>query len=571
MASTIASIDASLKNLAPSFQTAIKSIIESESSPLKRVQAQRDNLDVRRGIFTDLKTNFDALQSAVQALISTQASFGLRLVAKANVSPTTPGSTVLAASVTNESIPAADYDFLVTRLAKAHSQATATASSPDVALNKSGIFWMGGTGSAALQTETAPGVYGDFIPSSSVTAATVTSVASGQRELAQGIYNIQVRDQNGVRQFRLVDADGNAVSIRSTEGSSAYTANWQKMVNGLYDTGRGQSLVLSTLGGLESTSFHYTARGVSINITSTDTQRTIANAINAALQPEGHDFRASIVANQLVLTSNQSGENHAMIYADGANLGLNTLLQAAQNAQFKVNGMDISRSRNTDLKDVLDGITISLAADAEGKNARLSVSANADKAVGLVNTMVSKFNAALVHLKDKLASTSKMEGDKTTYTRGPLSGDTVFSSLRSDIFYRMNRSYANSGAFKRLEEIGLSFDKDMKLTLDTAKFNEAFKNQTADVTKLMDAGLGEINNLLARYSGSSGYLSKSLTSIENQRKDYDQRITKYNDTLTMRKQALYKQYMEYQNQLADLGRTAQMFGIDLGSNVNTSG
>jgi hypothetical protein len=51
---------------------------------------------------------------------------------------------------------------------------------------------------------------------------------------------------------------------------------------------------------------------------------------------------------------------------------------------------------------------------------------------------------------------------------------------------------------------------------------------------------------------------------------YDQRIAKYNASLTMRKQSLYNQYMGYQTQLADLGRTAQMFGISLGSNVDTS-
>jgi flagellar hook-associated protein 2 len=570
MASTITSVDASLKNLAPSFQTAIKSIIESESGPLKRAQEQKDKLDVRRGVYTDLKTNFDALQNAIKALMSTEAAFGLKLTAKANVSPTTSGSAVLTASVTNESIPAADYDFSVTKLAKAHSRATAPVSSPDVALNKSGVFWMGGTGSAALQTETAPGVYDTFVASTAVTAATTSSVASGQRELGNGIFTIQVRDSNGVRQFRMVDADGAAVSIRSVSGSSSYTSDWQKMVDGGYDTGRGQSLVLSSFGGLESTSFHYTAKGTSINISTTDTQRTIVNAINAAVQPEGHDFRASIVANQLVLTSNQTGENHAMIYTDGAGLGFGTLLQAAQNAQFKVNGMDVSRSSNT-FKDVLDGVTITLAADAEGKTARLSINTNADKATGLMSTMVSKFNTMLTHLKDKLASTSSTQGTTTTYTRGALSGETVFSSLRADIFYRMSRSYPNSGSFKRLEEVGLSFDKDMKLTFDAAKFSEALKSQTSDVTALLDAGMGEINKLLSRYTGSSGFLSKSLASIESQQKDYDQRISKYNSALTVRKQALYNQYMEYQTQLADFGRTAQMFGINLGSNVNTSG
>ena len=571
MANTVSSIDASLLNLAPTFQKTIKAIIEAESTPLKQTQVLRDQLDVRRAVFTDIKSNFDALQSAMQALISTQASFGLNLVSKSGITPTLAGTTVLTANVTSESMPPGDYDFSVTKLAKAHSRAADAVSSPDLALHKSGTFWMGGAGTAALQTETTPGMYDDFVPSSTVTAATTASVASSQRELGEGNYCLQVRDSAGVRQFRLVNADGNVVSIRSTDATSTYTSDWQNMVNGSYDTGRGQSLTLSTTGDLEGTTFHYTARGISITIDDTDTQRTIANAINTTLQPEGHDFRASIVAGQLVITSAQSGKNHAMTYTDGANLGFNTLLQPAQNAEFKLNGMDISRASNTNWKDILDGAVINLAADAEGKSARLSISTNSDKATGLMNTMVSKFNSALKHLTDKLASTPKTEGDKTTYTRGPLSGDTVFSSLRTDLYYRMSRSYNNSGSYKRLEDIGLSFDKDMKLVFDSAKFSYAINNRTADVTALLDTSLGEINSLLSRYTGSSGYLSNSLTSITNRQKNYDQRIAKYNESLTMRKEALYKQYLEYQNQLADFGRTAMMFGIDLGSNVDTSG
>ncbi len=570
MASTISSIDASMQNLAPTFQTAIKKIIESESAPLNRTQTLKNQLDVRRGVYNDIKTNFDALQSAVQALISTQTSFGLNLVSKASAVPAVAGTTVLTANITNESAPAADYDFYVSKLAKAESRATAAVSSTDIALNKSGTFWLGGTGTAAVQTETAPGVYSSFVPSSSVTDATTTSTASGQRELGAGNYAVQVRDLNGVREFRLVDQDGESVSIRATDGTSSYTSNWQKVVDGNYDTGRGQMLALNSHGTLDSTTFHYTAKGASVVISAVDTLRTIAKAINAITQPDGHDVKASIVANQLVLTGAQTGVNHAMIFTDGASLGFSTLLQTAQNAQFTINGMNVSAAKNTGLTTIVDGATISLAGDAEGKSARLSIGANADKAASLMNTMVNKFNTALTHLRDKLASTAKTEGDKTTYTRGPLTGDTTFSSLRTDLFYRMNRGNSNTGAFKRLEEIGLSFDKDMKMTLDSARFSEALKNHLADVTALLDTAMGGVNDVLARYTGSTGLLSKSLTSIDGQRKTYEQRIGKYNDTLTIRKQALYKQYLDYQNQLADLGRTAMMFGIDIGSNVDTS-
>lgn len=569
--SNVTSIDASIKNLASTFQAAIKATIEAESMPLKRVQAQKDSLDVRRGIYTDIKSNFDALQSAIQALISSQASYGLSLVSKASVLPGASGTTVLTVSKTNENVPITDYDFSVTKLARAHSRATAASASPDIALNRSGTFWLGGTGTAALQSESSPGVYTNFIPSSSVTAAVSSTVASGQRELGSGDYTLQVRDSAGVRQFRLVDADGNAVSVRKVDSSSAVTSDWQSMTNGAYDTGRGQILTLNKSGSLDETTFHYTARGTSITINTSDTQRSIVSAINAAAQPEGHDFRASIVANQLVLTSVQTGVNHAMIYSDGAGLGFNSLLQAAQNAEFTVNGMNVSRAGNNNLTDVVDGVTLSLAGDAEGRSARLSISANTDKAVGLMNTLVAKFNAVITHLRDKMASTAKTENGKTTYTRGPLGGETVFSNFRTDMMYRMSRNYSNSGSFKRFEEIGLSFDKDMKLTLDGSKFTEAFKNNPADVTALMDQGMGEINTMLSGYTGTSGLLTRTLNSIETQGKGYDQRISKYNASLELRKQTLYNQYLEYQAQLVDLGNTAIMFGIDLGSNVNKSG
>ena len=565
MATTISSIDDSIKNLTTTFQTAIKTTIEAESEPLKRVQALKDSMEVRRGIYTDVKSNFDAFQSAVQALISNQASYGLNLVSKSSVTPAVSGTTVFTISKTDEKAATTDYDISVTKLAKANSRATAAASSPDVALNKSGTFWMGGTGVAALQTETSPGVYSDFVASSSLIAATVSTVTTNQRELGTGDYTLQMRDNSGVRQFRLVNADGNAVSIRKTDGSSTFTSDWQNMGNGVYNTGRGQILTMNKTGNPENTTFHYAAKGASISIKSSDTQRTIVSAINAASQPDGHDFKASIVANQLVLTSTQSGTNHAMVYSDGAGLGFNTLLQDAQNAQFTVNGMSVSRSSNTNLADVVEGVTFSLAGDAEGKSARLSITANAEKAVGLMNTLVSKFNATISHLKDKMASTSKTVNGKTTYTRGALSGETIFSSFRTDITYRMSRSYTNSGNFKRLEDVGISFDKDMKLTLDSSKFSDALKNNTSDVTALLDAGMGEMNTLISRYTGTSGLLTRTLSSIESQGKEYDQRIAKYNAYTETRKQSLYNQYMAYQAQLVDLGNTATMFGIDISS------
>jgi flagellar hook-associated protein 2 len=559
MASTISSIDSSILSLAPSLQTAIKAIIDSESAPLNRVQTQKDQIIVRRGVYTDIKANFDSLQSALQALISTQTTYGMNLVSKAAVIPGTAGTTVLSAT-TSESAAAAEYDIVVTQLAKAQSKSTAAAFSPDVALGKSGTFWLGGNGTNAVS----------LTPNDTVTGTIAGTIASGQRELGTGSYTLETRNSNGIRQFRLVNADGKAVSIRSQTGSS-YTSDWQNMSDGSYDTGRGLNFTLNSLGATSSASLTYTAAGTSITINSTDTLRNITSAINAASQPEGRDFKASIVANKLVLTGSQTGENHTMLFTDGVGLGFGADLQPAQNARFTVNGMNVSRAANINLTDVIDGTTINLASDAEGKSARLSISATSDKAAGLMKAMVDKFNTTLTHLKDKLASTPSTNAEgKTTYTRGPLSGDLGFSGLRLDMINRINRNIINSGSFKNFAEIGISFDNDMKLTLDSSKFSDALKNHASDVTALLDTGLGDLNSLVSRYAGSNGSLASTLTTIEDQRKSYDKRIAKYNENLTIRKQTLYNQYLGFQTQIADYGRTAEWLGMITGTNISTS-
>ncbi len=674
MATTINPIDTQIAGLAQTFQTAIKATITAESIPLTKIQTQRDTIDVRRGIYTDIKTNFDGLQSALQALISSQGSYGLGLTSKATVTPATSGTTVLTGSNT-ESTPAGEYDIAVTQLAKAQTKSTTLAYSPEVALGKSGTFWLGGSGTAAVQTKTTQGVvftdgaasdsvtaaatatvtsgqselstgaytletqfvdgvhqfrllngstpvsirngtgfnsewqtmtdgsfdtgrglsltlktsdvststaltytanYSDYIASDSVTAGGTTTVATGQRELGAGNYALETRDSGGVVQFRMVNADGNAVSIRNQSGSS-YTSAWQDMTSGSYDTGRGLNLTLSTTGTTASTALTYTAAGTSINISSTDTLRTITAAINAANQPDGRDFRASIVANKLVLTGIQSGENHSMLYklmkSDVENdfIGFSAELQAAQNAKFTVNGLPVSRMINTGLSDVVDGATISLASDAEGKSAQLSISTGSANAAALMNAMVTSFNTTLTHLKSKLATTSATGTDgKVTYTRGPLSGDLGLSGLRQELMSLMNSNITNSGSFKNLEEIGLSFDKNNQLTLDSTKFSAALKNNRTDVTALLDKGLGEINTVVAGYTGTKGTLSSTLTSIEEQRTNYDNRITKFNASIITRKQFLYNQYLNYQTQIADYGKTAEWFGILYGT-TNKSG
>jgi flagellar hook-associated protein 2 len=548
---------AALNNLSSVFRTAITTIIDSEKQPVTKLQSQRDEVNVRKGIYNDMSTNLTALQNSLHSLISTQASYSLNSTNKATVTPATANTTVLTATASSDAIKA-DYQINVTQLAKAQSKASAKAVGSDLALGKSGIFWMGGNGTASASVDSSDIVTG--VQTSDI------DVDNDQRELGTGTYRVEIKGYGKNRQFRLVNQDGSPVSIKKVGSDNTYTNGWQKMIDGSVNTGRGFTFDLSSAGSSTYTEINYTARGTSFVINGNNTLSQIAEAINDASQPEGHDFKASVVNSQLVLTSAQSGENHAMIFTDNAGLGFGADLQSAQNAIFSVNGLTISRPTNTNITDAINDVTINLAGDAEGKSISLSIGEDFTNAKKAVDTFVTKYNDAVTYLTQKMAITSTTDGDKTSYTRGPLTGDMVFTSLRQDLLQKISGDYTNTGKYHYLSEIGFSLGNDLKLTIDSSKLEQALQSNYEDTMALLDTAMGKFDQTLSTYTGSTGSLSNSILNMENQIKGYDSSIERYNYSITQRENGLISQYTDLQSQILELSQTASLLGI----NINTS-
>ena len=113
---------------------------------------------------------------ALRALISTHSSYAMGQGRTAVVTPFTSGASVLTATAGSDAIPG-EYEIVVSKLAKAHSQVSGVQASVDGALGKSGEFWLGGTGTASVS----------FSPAGALSAVEVADVAeasaSGQRRV----------------------------------------------------------------------------------------------------------------------------------------------------------------------------------------------------------------------------------------------------------------------------------------------------------------------------------------------------------------------------------------------------
>lgn len=129
---------------------------------------------------------------------------------------------------------------------------------------------------------------------------------------------------------------------------------------------------LTTITGI-SDGDQFAVGGQTFTITSADTLATLRDRINAAADdmPEDQRVTASILDHRLILQREQTGAGNISI-SDVSGSALATLgildgvgdpaneLVAGQDAEFIVNGASITRSSNTGIDDVVEGITLNL-------------------------------------------------------------------------------------------------------------------------------------------------------------------------------------------------------------------
>ncbi|MGQ9553375.1 MAG: flagellar filament capping protein FliD [Anaerolineae bacterium] len=536
----------------------ITTAIAYKQKEVTALETQVDTLEVLQGVLTDLNSKFSALDTVAEQLAGLDTTYTFGAARTASLSD----STILSATV-SDSASLGAYSIEVTSLAKAHSIRGRSYGQINEALGLSGTFYVGGgtTKQASAQ-----------VTDTSVTGFGTADVASGQTQLGSGDYYVEFRQFEGNWQFRLVDAEGTAVAIARADGTSGTTANWQNfsdVASETFDTGRGMTITFAAeptaakyIGDAGTPKVSYTAQGAAITVEATHTLSDIKSLINAATYADGNQVQASIVDNSLVLTAAQSGAAHTIIGRDSAGTVLQSLelfdaggavmhqLQAATNAGITINGtLTISRSRNTGLTNVIEGLTLNLSKEG---STTLTVATNLIAAENKVKELVSKFNAATSYLRAKMALTEKTTGTNSTnptYTRGPLAGDGTFMALRSSLYSTIMNRYAHGS----LRNLGVEINKDtlaLEIT-DSAALSDALANDMANTTALLHEVGDALNNLLEPFveSDTESVIARRKSGVESSIENYNNRIEDVKERISRDSNRLREQYYSLQQQL----------------------
>ena len=251
-----------------------------------------------------------------------------------------------------------------------------------------------------------------------------------------------------------------------------------------------------------------TAKTVSINANSS--LQDISAAVNAA----NIGVSATVVNDgtatpyHLVFTASNTGTANSMSivttdatlipmlnYDEGVG-GTKSMTEAAaaRNATLTVNGVSISSATNT-VTGAIQGVTLNLTKP----NATTSVTVARDTAT--VSASVSGFVTAYNNLSTTLNNISAY--DPVSKKGAALQGDATVLMLQTKLRASLNTAISTSGgSLTTLSQIGVSFQKDGSLTLDSTKLNTAISNNFDDIASLF-AATGKATDNLVAYSSST--------------------------------------------------------------------
>lgn len=335
---------------------------------------------------------------------------------------------------------------------------------------------------------------------SKVTPADATVLTAGGASATPGSYSVEVKTLAQAHKLKSEALAGTATTIGTgtltiafgtyDSGTNSYTANPDKAATSIAIDAAKSSLsgvrdaINAAAAGVTATIVN-DGTGYRLVLSSNDTG--LANGIKVTVSGDGDgsDTDASGLS-QLAYDPTASA-------GSGKNLAQTV---EARNASLVIDGMTVTKSSNT-ITDAIEGVTLNLLKTNVDAPTTLTVARDTAGAKSAIETFVKAYN----DLNKTFTDLTKY--DAANKRASVLTGDATLRTLQNQLRAVFNVPLTTAGGgYTQLSEVGLSFQKDGTLKLDSGKLDTALKDPTKDVSTLF-AAVGKPTDSLVSFSGSS--------------------------------------------------------------------
>ncbi len=258
---------------------------------------------------------------------------------------------------------------------------------------------------------------------------------------------------------------------------------------------------------------------------------------------------------RLVLSSTNSGADQSMSISVAGDAALSNLLSndptgtqnlsqtiTAQNANFEVDGISITKSSNT-VTDVIAGVTLDLKATNIGVPINVSVAQDTGSAKTAVEDFVKGYNDLLAEIK------KQTDSGYSSGTAGALASDSITRQILSSIRDELTTAPTGiTGSYNNLSSIGVSFQSDGTIALDESMLAAAIQDDNNNVAELFSSADGyatRLDSVLTDLLAFNG-------TIDSRTDAYEDRISTLEDRQLVLEGRLERKEVSFRTQFTNL-------------------
>ncbi|WP_068634875.1 flagellar filament capping protein FliD [Thauera butanivorans] len=253
-------------------------------------------------------------------------------------------------------------------------------------------------------------------------------------------------------------------------------------------------------------------------------------------------------------------------------------VQAAQDARLKVDGIEISRGKNT-IDDVLEGVTLTLndepEADVASLKGTLALATDNEAARNAIDAFIKAYNEVTDTLK------SLTTYDATTRQGSTLTGDSTVRNIQSTLRNALNDALGGLGGVHSLAELGISSGAttnketgqvtvDGKLSLDSSKFEAALSNPDKDMTAFFagkDGAKGFAATFSERLTGlldsNNGLIATRTKGIDDNIKALEEQYNRIDERIVSMEERYRLEFSRLDTLLAGMSQTSSYLAQQL--------
>ncbi len=508
----------------------IDSIINAERASTENPLTESKNAyQLKLTAWQSFNTKLSALTDYIDSnKLNKTAGYGVYTSSLTSSDTSVTPSSVLSVSVGSLSGPG-KYSIEVSQLAKAEkiSSDAFTSNSTDLAL----------AGDIVVNNKVVTIQTGDNL---NTVAARINNAGAGVTATVLKVSDSEYRlslesNTTGATGMSLRNGGSTDILESLKVRSSTQTLAHASGSDALSDTYTNTTGAVGTLMGLtsaQSGTIKINGTDVAVNL-GTDSLQTIVDNINLAA-PAGVTASIDTVTSgsatsyRLKLTntgvsdlvdSNNILESLGVVKSSATNT-----LRTGQDASLKIDGYAITSSSNS-ITTAISGLTLNLAGTNVGKPVDLTISQNTTQIATNASTLVTAINNVISYINEQNTFKSST-GSSSTATQNPLFGDTTLALVKRSISSAVFTTVSGNTAYTNASDIGISYQKDGTLAVDSAKLSTALSTNSDETVKVLkNLGDNLYSNLHGFVDPGSGTLVLATKSIQNKMTSIDTKIS----------------------------------------------